>query len=57
MLLVSCIQIRLLISQKCELHEVEGNIIHLAMKMGILVSGLKIVVVGFFLYLKKKKKY
>lgn len=52
---MSCIQIRLLISQKSELHEVEDNIIHLAMKMGVLVSGLKTAYVVFS-YTKKKKK-
>lgn len=35
------VQIRLLISTKCEIHEVGDSMTHLAMEMGILLSELK----------------
>lgn len=41
------VQIRLLISTKCEFHEVGDSITHLVMEMGILLSDLKIAYLCF----------
>lgn len=50
------VQIRLLISRKCEIHEVGDSVTHLVMEMGILLSYLKAAHLFFATLLKKMKK-
>lgn len=51
------VQIRLLISTKCEIHEVGDSITHLAMEMGILFSDLKTAYFFLLHCFKKWKTY